>query len=775
MKKQQCFFYGIFAMVALGLALPVSADDEDVTEQDEPRAKVLDKIMVIGNPANIEKTPGSAHVVTKEDIRQQNYDDVSRVLNKVPGVYVRGEFGYGLFPSISLRGVDTTRSSKVTIMEDGVMMAPAPYSAPAAYYSPTAGRMSGLEVLKGSSQIKYGPHTTGGVVNYLSTPIPTKEKAYLKSTFGSFNEQRTHAYAGNTFDAGTAGQFGVLVEGYRRQNDGFKKIDETADFRNGDDTGFDKTDAMVKLSWEPDSVMYQRFEFKYGTSELDANETYLGLTQADFNADPTRRYAASRFDNIKSEQEQASLRWSISPTDDIDVITTLYQTDFKRNWYKLNKIKIGVDDFSLSSVIETPGAAQECMRGENTAECALLVKANNRKYKTQGIESVGYFRFGSGDVQHEVMAGIRLHEDSIRRFQWQDEYTQAANGTISDVTRGTPGGSDVPGGAGNRFQETKALALFVQDTIEAGNWTIVPGIRYEWLDQTSQDTKGAGEPVLQSAGGTKGRNGKNSFNVSAYGVGTTYEFNDSWTGFGGLHTGYSTPSPRGTRAGLDPETSTAFEIGARYTNAPRAFAAESTFFYTAFKDLIVIDNQGGTGTGIDENFGEVDTYGLELALQYDAGLANSWGISNPSYLSVTYTNAEQQNDGKSTDAESIFSFGKKGNKVPYIPELTVSLGTGVETKKWGAFIAGNYVSATYTSANNVDEQINGDGDPDARYGKTDSYFTADVSAFYRINETVKLFSGVQNLFDEEYVVSRQPDGARGGLPRFVYAGIEMAL
>lgn len=757
-KKQHRLLCDAIAIAIFSLALPAGAADQK-PDKTNAKTKVLDKIMVIGNPANIEKIAGSAQVVTKKDIRQQNYDDVNRVLRKVPGVYVREEDGFGLFPSISLRGVDTTRSSKVTIMEDGVMMAPAPYSAPAAYYSPTAGRMSGLEVLKGSSQIKYGPHTTGGVINYLSTPIPTKEKAYLKATLGSFNEQRTHAYVGNTFDAGAAGQFGVLLEGYRRQSDGFKKIDETADFRNGDDTGFDKTDVTVKLSWEPNTTMYQRFEFKRGTSDLDANETYLGLTQADFNTEPTRRYAASRFDNIKSKQEQTSLRWSISPTDNIDVITTLYQTDFKRNWYKLSK----VNGNKPSTIMETPGLSQDCMKG--TAACNLKVKANNRKYNTQGIESVGYFRFATDHIQHEIMAGVRLHEDDITRFQWEDTYAQATNGTITGMTPG------IPGGAGDRFQKTKALALFVQDTIETGKWTIIPGFRYEMLDQTSEDPKG----TLQSAGGTKGRDGENSFNVNAYGVGAAYQFNEQWAAFGGVHTGYSTPSPRGTRGGLDPETSTAFEIGTRYTNPQQAFAAESTFFYTAFKDLIVTDNVGGTGTGVDENFGEVDTFGLELALQYDAGLANNWGISNPSFFSATYTNAEQKNDSESTDAESIFSYGRAGNAVPYIPELTLSLGTGVETKKWGAFITGSYVSETYTSANNVNDQVNGDGNPDARYGKTDRYFTADVSAFYRINETMKLFGGIQNLFDEEYVVSRQPDGARGGLPQFVYGGIEVDI
>lgn len=748
MKREHYLLRDAIAIAVLGLAQQAGATDEGSGEVNM-QAKVLDRVMVIGNPANIEKMPGSAQVVTKQDIRQQNYDDVNRALRKVPGVYVREEDGFGLFPNISLRGVDTTRSAKVTLMEDGVMIAPAPYSAPAAYFSPATGRMSGLEVLKGSSQIKYGPHTTGGVINYLSTPIPTRETAYLKSTIGEFDELRTHLYAGNTFDS-DVGQFGVLVEGYKRRNDGFKTIDETADFRDGDETGFDREDGMIKLSWEPDTVMYQRLEFKYGSSDLDADETYLGLTSADFRADPERRYAASRFDNMDSEQEQISLRYTISLNDDLDIITTLYQTDFERNWYKLNK----VNGDKLSKVLATPGASQDCMKG--TAACDLKIKANNREYESKGIESLIYSRFATGDVQHEVAVGVRLHEDEVRRFQWEDTYTQAANGTITNMAPGTPGG------AGNRFQKTEALALFIQDTLEIGAWTIVPGIRYEYLDQTFKDYQ-------------KNTSGSDTFDMIAGGLGVAYQFNEMWNLFGGLHTGFSPPSPKGTNSGLDEETSTAFEAGVRYANVPQAFAAEATFFYTAFDDLIVVDNVGGAGTGDDENFGEVDNYGLEVALQYDAGIANSWALSNPSFLSITYTRAEQQNDALSTDAESIFSYGKKGNKVPYIPELIISLGTGVESTKWGAFISGNYVSSTYTSANNVSNQLNGNGDPDARFGKTDSYFIADVSAFYRFSKTVKFFGGVQNLLDKEYVVSRQPHGARGGLPQFAYAGIEIEM
>jgi len=113
--------------------------------------------------------------------------------------------------------------------------------------------------------------------------------------------------------------------------------------------------------------------------------------------------------------------------------------------------------------------------------------------------------------------------------------------------------------------------------------------------------------------------------------------------------------------------------------------------------------------------------------------------------------------------------------VPYVPEMVLSLGTGIDAGRWGSTISGTYVSETYTSASNVDDQVNGDGNPDARFGTTDAYFIADISAFYRIRQGAKLFGGIQNVGNTSYIVSRQPEGPRQGMPLFAYAGLEMDL
>ena len=138
-----------FAGISL-LSLPFAASAQTAV----PEATALAPITVVGSAEQIRNTAGAAAFVSQSEIRTQSYSNANRVLTRVPGVYVREEDGFGNFSNISLRGVDPGRSAKVTIMEDGIMMAPAPYSDPAAYYTPRIGRMSGVEVLKGSSQVR---------------------------------------------------------------------------------------------------------------------------------------------------------------------------------------------------------------------------------------------------------------------------------------------------------------------------------------------------------------------------------------------------------------------------------------------------------------------------------------------------------------------------------------------------------------------------------------------------------------------------------------------
>lgn len=204
----------------------------------DSQALNLSPFQVIGSKENLLFTPGAGYYVDDNEIVLHGYDNIEQIMRRVPGVYFRIEDGFGLFPNISFRGVGSMRTTQLTVMEDGILSAPAPYSNPAAYYTPTTGRMSGVEILKGSSQIEYGPHTTGGVLNYLSTPLPIERMGRVRLSFGDNQDMRFHGYLGDTFQ-NDLGQFAVLLEMYYRKNDGFKAIDTSPTYRGGD-TGFKK-------------------------------------------------------------------------------------------------------------------------------------------------------------------------------------------------------------------------------------------------------------------------------------------------------------------------------------------------------------------------------------------------------------------------------------------------------------------------------------------------------------------------------------------------------
>ena len=752
-----------FAVATIFLVgLPGALAQDEVPEEKETEKRV-DTTVVIGEADDILDVPGSGAVLTSEDLARQAYDDANQALRKVPGVYVRPEDGYGFFPNISLRGVDTTRSAKVTLMEDGVLTAPAAYSAPSAYYTPTLGRMSAIEVLMGSSQTRYGPHTTGGVINYRSTEIPESGRAYIKTLYGSNNEQRTHAYAGDTFET-ESGRVGILLEGYLRSSDGFKTIDSTADFQDGKDTGFSKTEPMLKLSWEPNTDRYSRFEFKLGYTDFQANEGYTGLTEDDYAADPYRRYAGSRFDQMNSEHSRSYLRHIYELSKETMLTTTVYYNKFHRDWFKLDKLTATVDGEeitrSISQTLAGGGAHLNVLRG--TGAGTLAVKHNNRNYRSYGIDSVVSHDHNFMGKDNQANVGIRYHVDNVRRFQTNEFFTQDANGAIIARDPGTPGD------AGNRDQTSKALAIYAENEIAINDkLSVTPGIRWETVDQH-----------YWQAGPTEG---DGSLNLIAGGIGATYDYTEEVSFFGGIHQGYSVPGPRSAiRGDLKEETSLGFEIGPRYREKTGLWAANATLFLTNFNDLLVIDNFGGAGARITENVGEVQATGIELSVEADGKKFFNTSFNNPWYAALTLTDATLSNDSNSTDEESIFAGGLKGNKVPYIPDLAFNIGTGFEKGKFGFYINGSYMDEMFTSASNTTSLMT-PGDPtdppvpDSRFGKTDSYFLLDLSARYRATDGVTLFAGVQNALDDDYLVTRHPHGARSGQPLFAYIGMEIDL
>ncbi|NQZ55879.1 MAG: TonB-dependent receptor [Lentisphaeraceae bacterium] len=660
---------------------------------------------------------GSSVRLNEEDLKNHSYADINRILRKVPGVYLREEDGFGLFPNIAMRGINSHRSAKITIMEDGIMAAPAPYSAPEAYYSPNAARMSAIEVIKGASSIKYGPHTVGGVVNYLSTPIPLESTFYLKQLFGSFDEARTHAYWGDTFEL-EAGRLGVLLEYYDRQNDGFKDIQNSSQ-----DTGIaHQREPMLKLSFEPNSSMYQLFEFKLAYSDMRANETYTGLEREDFKSDPYDRYWGTQFDQINTNAVRSYLKHYVELSDESSLKTTLYYQKFHRNWRKLS------------------GTNLDVIQGVGAAGSTLQLKNNNRDYNSYGVKTEYKHSLDIAGIEHNLTLGARYHIDSYEDNSWYDKYTVDGT-TITDFTSGKSTA------ARGQLRDSHALSYYLEDAIAVTDkLTITPGVRLETITYQYDKRDGSG---------------RHSSNTSIWipGVGFSYEINNDLQLFGGVHKGISTPTPNDDIAGTSHQKSLSYELGLRYNK--ETYGGEAVLFFNDMEDIYDPKSEA-SGASEGRNIGDAETWGVELSAFYDAGAANDWGFSNPWYVSATYTKAELTK--LNTDSKGINGFFENagpGTDMPYIPEWQAAIGTGIHFDKCGIDINASFVGETFTTGGNTDDN------------KLDSHLVVDMSAYYQINKNIKLVANVHNLLDEVYEAAQHPDYIRAGKPLSATVGFEV--
>lgn len=706
---------------------------------------VVSRETLTGGSKYLPYIPGSAHYLSLKNLNEFNYSDVNRILRNVPGINLQEEDGFGLRPNIGMRGTGVERSSKITLMEDGVLVAPAPYSSPAAYYFPTVGRMQGIEVRKGSSQIKYGPYTTGGAINFISTQIPSDFSARVNLLGGNFGRRIAQASIGQSFEYG-----GFVLETYQQTATGFKELD------NGGPTGFANEDYLAKFRINTPSAakVYQALTFKIGQATSDSDETYLGLTQEDFDSTPYRRYASSQLDNITTKHSQYSIKYNIIPTRFMDVSVTAYRNEFSRNWYKLDAVKYGTNaKVSIANLLDDPSTYSDeysIVTGQTSPNTdALYVKANNRSYYSRGIQMVTGFNFKTAEVDHDIEVGLRYHQDEEDRYQWQDIYAME-NGVMKLTTAGTPGTES------NRISGAKASAAYLQYSLTYGKFSALPGVRFESIELTQLDYK-TSDPERTGANLTTK---DNRVGVWIPGLGINYSITKNLNTFAGIHKGFAPP---GFDKDDKPEESTNYELGARLVNS--RLNAQAVFFYNNYSNLLGSDlaASGGGGTGDLFNAGKATVAGTELEIQYTF-ISGSKSIGIPVSLAYTYTNGEF---GSSFDPDTEdWNNVVKGDQIPYLAANQLTLNAGMQHRLFDINVSSKYVGVMRTTPGQGEippsEKLNGN-------------FIVDLSTNIRLNKFLTAYGSVSNIMNEVYAVARRPAGLRPGMPRSFTIGIKAML
>lgn len=606
----------------------------------------LEAVTIIGTQEDLKTLPGSGAIITADDLDKFEFSDVGKALALVPGVYFRPEDGYGLRANIGIRGTVPNRSAKIALMEDGILIAPAPLSAPDAYYTPTFGRMAGIEVKKGPSALTEGPNTLGGAVNLISTPIPTENGGTFNLEMGQDGNAKLHATYG-----GNSGAMGYLIEVYDHDTDGYTEI-------NGNpsaDTGFDKNDIVLKLSYQIDDN--SSLLLKVQDSDETSNQSYLGLADADFLENPISRYGLTAGDVMNNEHEGYNLTYS-TERENMSLQATYFYNDYMRNWYKTDNIGsavsntgtltniAGVSGNSLQNVIDAcnGGTAAACNTLNSTVAGATFVKNNNRVYNSEGIDLKATFETGN----HNITLGYRDMEDYEDRYQLEDGYSVAVGGgltkTFSDAATGS---SD------NRRKEGELTEYYITDEISLGKWTVTPGLRFS--DYETVETRwSAGEKARTTiaSGYPKTKKG----DASLFGIGATYDM-DNGKLYMGLHEGM-TPTMG------DAETADNYEIGYRNDNIDIAYFLSD---YDNFVGTCTVSSGCAAGDGTPYNGGTAEVSGIEVS--YSESFNEDGEV--PMSMAINITSQEAEFSG--TFTSDFFGSITAGDNMKQVPEILVSI------------------------------------------------------------------------------------------------------
>ena len=730
------------AILITGILLSTSA-----TAADDDNTPSIERMSVIGSKEDLIKSTGSVSLIGELELERFEYDDIGRILATVPGVNIRQEDGYGLRPNIGFRGVTAERSKKINIMEDGVLIGPAPYSAAAAYYFPNVTRMTAIEVTKGPSTIKYGPNTVAGALNLISRPVPESQEGAVDISFGADNYGKLHTYFGDT-----VGDFGFLIEGLHFKADGFKELD------GGGDTGFDKSDLMAKFNYNLNGDDYtQLLELKLSYAEETSDETYLGLTDADFTENPYRRYASSQLDQMNWEHQQVQLTHHIEFSD-FNATTRIYRNDFERDWFKVNEFLSSQGGFvpTLQQILRDPTSEQnlpyyQTLTGErdSTLREILVLSTNAREYYSQGVQIDFSWDVGLFGFEHEIEGGIRFHEDQIERNHIEDNFFVRSGNLQSTGEATRP--------ASTNTENTQALSVYIQDTLQFQELSLTLGVRGESIDGSYQNRALGQEQDFQ--------NKTNRIwlpSVSAY-----YELSEYSGVFGGVHSGFVPTSPVQT-ADIETEKSVNYELGYRYLNNGQK--AEVIGFFTDFSNLKESCSvSAGCDTDLEFNAGDVDIYGVEATFsntyKFNSQLSLPW--------SIAYTRTESEFKNTFYSEFNQWGFVNAGDGVPYLADDTLSLSLGLTANNWQVSMLVNYSGEMKESAQTV---LTGDPRDSTLAGlQTEALINVDLSGSYELTNHSQLYAKVDNIFDTGEIASRRPFGARPTKPRQFQVGFKYRL
>jgi Fe(3+) dicitrate transport protein len=690
------------AVVLLALALAGAARAQEPPPEKKPKkGDDTAEVRVIGSaPDALQRIPGSGNVVTAEELKRAQPFDAAEMLRRVPGIQAREEYGGGLRLDISVRGLEGGRSRRVLVLEDGVPVSLNPYAEPDMYYAPPIERMRGIEVVKGSGSILFGPQTIGGVVNFLTLMPEDKQRAALDVEGGQLGYFRGLGQYNDHFEGAR-----YVVQALYRRGDGFR------------DEAFEQTDLLAKIAVDTSRRGQAVVKLSFHDDAADSDD--VGLTRGRYALDP-RRGTLAPLDHMRLRKYDASVVHEERITDETKLKTLVYAYTTTRIWRRQDYVRQ-----------RAPGEQYDHVVGDESIPFGAIYFQStdtilDRIYEVAGIEPKLEQRFATGPVGHTTETGLRLLGETAHYQQRTGQTPTSYSGALDAEER----------------HRSIALAVYAQDRIAfRDDLLVTPGVRVEHAAFHRLAMR-QGDQDVQTAGDT-------SVTGLIPGVGIIYGTRRAHV-FGGVHVGWAPPrvttaiSPKGTPGQVSAEQSTNWEIGTR-VSPWKWWRAEVTGFASHFDNQVVLNTPAANDTAqtAETDAGTTRHYGAELGSVLQIGKAVDAGMIVDLGTRYTFSRA-------------VFVGGPNaGNILPYAPQHGVAANLDLEHRMGlGGQVAYNFVGSQFTdAANTVAEDTTG------RLGLVPSHHIVDLAAHYRHASSGLTFRlTVKNALDQVYIQARRPEG-----------------
>jgi Fe(3+) dicitrate transport protein len=717
-------------LLVLDSSFQMNAQQNDTINRIE-----MPQIQIIAKKNSLLNTlPGSVGLVGSKELEQVAPVSGNEIFRRISGIHVVDEEGAGLRMNLSIRGLDPDRSRSVLVLEDGVPVTLNPYGEPELYYTPLIDRMAGVEVLKGSGQLLFGPQTIGGVVNYITKDPSLQPEGRVKLTVGDFGYISGLASYGVTH-----GNVGIQVNYSHKQAN---KLGYTK---------FNVHDFSTKLKFTLSEKT--TLGIKVGYYNEQSNATYIGLTQQMYASGNQDFVLMAPDDNLNIRRTSISATHQYRASSRLQLNTTIYAYTTERDWQR--------QDFSTS---KTTTNLSGIVWGDTAIAGGAIYMRNqnahrNRAFTVLGVEPRLKYAHQLFNMQAVLQAGIRFHTEQAKE--------QRINGKKADAKSGELVEDEVRSG--------QAFSAFVQQTLTASTYiTFNAGARIEYYDYNRSIYRNTF--TIGGVSSVKDTNIKAGQAISSVlpGIGMNLNLSKFNTVFAGIHRGFAPPrvkdaiSTQGEVYLLDAEQSWNIELGTR-GRVNKLLEYEVTLFRMDFSNQIipVAESAGGTGSGL-VNGGKTLHQGIEGSYVFNIGqLWHSKTMyvwkSNATFTQATFSQDRFVKEGTN-------SININGNRTPYAPIYNVTSSLSALT----TFGLGAQATATFTGMQYTDMLNTVLPSADGRIGQLPAYQLYDATLFYTIPKTKVTFNvAVKNITNERYISSRRPQGIRVGNPRFISAGIDV--